>query len=140
MMASLFPPLPDAAALQQRGAVQQLELSAQQDCQSAFDAVRRFEASHNLALHNMGVSFLQQRGALVGSILQKGGELRLPDEVVHDAVLLLHRAGSTGVQVGACLSVMGTHVHNRDSKIRGRCRCLGVCATAHICMFSTVST
>lgn len=104
MMASLFPPLPNAAALQQPRAVQQLELSAQQDCQSAFDAVRRFEASHNLALHNMGVSFLQQHGALVGSILQKGGELRLPDEVVHDAVLLLHRAGSTGVQVGACLS------------------------------------
>jgi pentatricopeptide repeat domain-containing protein 1 len=102
MMASLFPPLPDAAALQQPHIVKQLELAAQKDCQLAFEAVRRFEASHNLQLQNMGMSFLQQRGALVGSILQKGGQLRLPDEVVHDAVLLLDRAGSTGVQVGAC--------------------------------------
>lgn len=101
MMTSLFPPLPDSAALQQPHAVRQLELGGQNDCQSAFEAVRRFEASHNLALQNMGMSFLQQRGAMVGSILQKGGELRLPDEVVHDAVLLLDRAGSTGVQVGS---------------------------------------
>lgn len=103
MMTSLFPPLPDSTSLQQPRAVQQLELTAQKDCQSAFEAVRRFEASHNLVLQNMGMSFLQQRGAMVGSILQKGGELQLPDEVVHDAVLLLDRAGSTGVQVGvAC--------------------------------------
>lgn len=99
MMTSLFPPLPDPASLQQPRAVHRLELGAQQDCQSAFEAVRRFEASHNLVLQNMGMSFLQQRGAMVGSILQKGGELQLPDEVVHDAVLLLDRAGSTGVQV-----------------------------------------
>jgi hypothetical protein len=99
MMTSLFPPLPDSAALQQPHAVRQLELGTQKDCQLAFEAVRRFEASHNLALQNMGMSFLQQRGAIVGSILQKGGELCLPDEVVHDAVLLLDRAGSTGVQV-----------------------------------------
>lgn len=100
MMASLFPPMPDAAALQRSHMVKQLELAAQKDCHLAFEAVRRFEASHNLQLQNMGMSFLQQRGALVGSILQKGGQLRLPDEVVHDAVLLLDRAGSTGVQVG----------------------------------------
>lgn len=108
MMTSLFPPLPDSASLQQPRAVQQLELTAQQDCQSAFEAVRRFEASHNLVLQNMGMSFLQQRGAMVGSILQKGGELQLPDEVVHDAVLLLDRAGSTGVQVGGgCCTLYG---------------------------------
>lgn len=99
MMASLFPPLPDPSALQQPRAVQQLELRAQKGCQSAFEAVRRFEASHNLALHNMGPVFVQQRGAMVGSILQKGGELGLPDEIIHDAVLLLDRAGSAGVQV-----------------------------------------
>jgi hypothetical protein len=101
-MTSLFPPLPDAASLQQATALQQQELSAQQDCQSAFEAVRRFEASHNLALQNMDLSYLQQRSAMVGQVMQKGGELRLPDEVVHDAVLLLDRAGSTGVQVGVC--------------------------------------
>ena len=106
MMASLFPPLPDAAALQQPRAVAQLELRAQKDCQSAFEAVKGFEASHNLALQNMGVSFQQQRGAMVGSILQKGGELGLADEVIHDAVLLLDRAGSTGVQVSEGVSLL----------------------------------
>lgn len=106
MMASLFPPLPDPAVLQQPRAVQQLEVRAQKECQSAFEAVCSFETSHNLALHNMGVSFLQQRGMIVGSILQKGGELGLQDEVIHDAVLLLDRAGSTGVQVST--GVLGT--------------------------------
>lgn len=133
MMASLFPPMPDAAALQRSHMVKQLELAAQKDCQLAFEAVRRFEASHNLQLQNMGVSFLQQRGALVGSILQKGGQLRLPDEVVHDAVLLLDRAGSTGVQVGPGHTAgAGSRGRSRGS---GQCRQLrlALCACLFLC-------
>lgn len=102
MMSSLFPPasLDGSPCPLTAQAVQQHELVTQQECQGAFEAVSVFETSHNLALQQMAAAFLQQRSGMVSTILEKGGALGLRDEVVHDAVLLLDRAGSTGVQVG----------------------------------------
>jgi pentatricopeptide repeat domain-containing protein 1 len=99
MMASLFPPCSEQQGPLTAQAIQASEAAAVQECRAAFEAVQRFEASHNLALQHMGPAFVQHRGALVGAILEKGGALGLRDEVVHDAVLLLDRTGSTGVQV-----------------------------------------
>lgn len=75
------------------------EYAAKTQCQEAFDAVSRFETSHGLVLQNMALPYLQQRTQLISSMLEKGTQLGLKDEVVHDGVLLLDRTMSAAAQV-----------------------------------------
>lgn len=96
-MAALFPSSAAQAASSEQ-LIGQRERAAQTQCSEAFGAVTRFEASHNLALQNMSAEYSQLRPPLVGSLLDRGGQLGLKDEVVHDGVLLLDRAASTAAQ------------------------------------------
>lgn len=97
-MAALFPSsAAEAAASGQL--VNQREVAALTQCGEAFDAVKRFEASHNLALQNMSGQYLQQRTQLISSLLDRGNKLGLKDEVIHDGILLLDRAASTSTEV-----------------------------------------
>lgn len=94
-MAALFP----GSAAPSDQLVNQQEVTALTQCKGAFDAVKRFEESHNLALQNMSGQYLQQRAQLVSSLLDRGSKLGLQDEVIHDAILLLDRAASTATEV-----------------------------------------
>ena len=47
----------------------------------------------------MALPYLQRRPQLVASCLQQAAQLGLKDEVSHDAVLLMDRTMSTGLEV-----------------------------------------
>ena len=75
------------------------ETSVERRCSDAFAAVQHFEKTHCLALQHMALPYLQRRPQLVASCLQQAAQLGLKDEVSHDAVLLMDRTMSTGLEV-----------------------------------------
>lgn len=79
------------------------ETAVERRCSDAFAAVQHFEKTHCLALQHMAVPYLQRRPQLVATCLTQAAQLGLKDEVSHDAVLLMDRTMSTGLEVSASL-------------------------------------
>ena len=77
------------------------EAAVERRCSDAFAAVQHFEKTHCLALQHMALPFLQRRPQLVATCLTQAAQLGLKDEVSHDAVLLMDRTMSTGLEVWA---------------------------------------
>ncbi|KAL3156639.1 hypothetical protein ABBQ38_000922 [Trebouxia sp. C0009 RCD-2024] len=77
------------------------ETAVERRCSDAFAAVQHFEKTHCLALQHMAVPYLQRRPQLVATCLTQAAQLGLKDEVSHDAVLLMDRTMSTGLEVVA---------------------------------------
>jgi pentatricopeptide repeat domain-containing protein 1 len=75
------------------------QLALEQRCQDAFAAVKRFESTHCLSVQAMGAAYTSARPECVRQLLQAGQQLRLPRDVVHDAVLLMDRAMSASFKV-----------------------------------------
>ena len=75
------------------------ESTVERRCSDAFAAVQHFEKTHCLALQHMALPYLQRRPQLVATCLNQAAQLGLKDEVSHDAVLLMDRTMSTGLQV-----------------------------------------
>ena len=76
------------------------ETGVERRCSDAFAAVQHFEKTHCLALQHMALPYLQRRPQLVVTCLSQAAQLGLKDEVSHDAVLLMDRTMSTGLEVG----------------------------------------
>ena len=70
--------------------------TAEPRCREAFGAIKRFEQTHTLSLESMGMPYLEARPELVLFALKVGSRLNLAEQVIHDAVLLMDRAASTG--------------------------------------------
>ena len=51
-------------------------------------------------LQNMSFAYLQRRPELVNTTMTFAQQLRMKDEVAHDAILLMDRTMSTSLQVG----------------------------------------
>ncbi|KIY94758.1 Pentatricopeptide repeat-containing protein [Monoraphidium neglectum] len=113
--ASAAPPLGAADA----AAVLAHEQAARGQCDEAFAAVARFEASHSLQLGSMAGAYLGQRTGLVSSMLEAGAALGLKDEVVHDGVLLLDRTLSSVQQAPAELLPLVAGAALRLSAVQG---------------------
>jgi hypothetical protein len=77
----------------------QREFQVSNTVAEAMGGVHQFESTHCLSLQNMGVEYIQQRSALVSSLLDYGSRLGLRDEIVHDAVLLMDRTVSSAAGV-----------------------------------------
>lgn len=77
------------------------ETAVERRCSDAFAAVQHFEKTHCLALQHMAVPYLQRRPQLVATCLTQAAQLGLKDEVSHDAVLLMDRTMSTGLEVSS---------------------------------------
>ena len=75
------------------------ESAVERRCSDAFAAVQHFEKTHCLALQHMALPYLQRRPQLVAICLNQAAQLGLKDEVSHDAVLLMDRTMSTGLEV-----------------------------------------
>jgi hypothetical protein len=75
------------------------EAAVERRCSDAFAAVQHFEKTHCLALQHMALPYLQRRPQLVATCLTQAAQLGLKDEVSHDAVLLMDRTMSTGLEV-----------------------------------------
>ena len=75
------------------------ESAVERRCSDAFAAVQHFEKTHCLALQHMALPYLQRRPQLVATCLNQAAQLGLKDEVSHDAVLLMDRTMSTGLEV-----------------------------------------
>ncbi|CAD7704480.1 unnamed protein product, partial [Ostreobium quekettii] len=75
------------------------ESTVEARCAEAFAAVHAFESTHSLALQAMGLTYLQHRTRLVGSVIRYTRQLGLGDEIAHDAVLLMDRTMSTAIQI-----------------------------------------
>lgn len=75
------------------------EVSVEQRCSEAFAAVRHFEKTHCLALQNMGYTYLQRRTELVAKCVEVSARLGVREDAGHDAVLLMDRVMSTGLQL-----------------------------------------
>ena len=75
------------------------EAAVERRCSDAFAAVQHFEKTHCLALQHMALPYLQRRPQLVATCLAQAAQLGLKDEVSHDAVLLMDRTMSTGLEV-----------------------------------------
>jgi hypothetical protein len=91
------------------------ERESEARAREAFGAVAHFEATRCLCVSRMGAEYLAARPALVRRASEAGASLGLPPEVVHDSVLLLDRAMSTGATFGgaplaaaaaACIYIM----------------------------------
>ncbi len=84
------------------------EAAVERRCSDAFAAVQHFEKTHCLALQHMALPYLQRRPQLVATCLTQAAQLGLKDEVSHDAVLLMDRTMSTGLEVGpyCCLAAI----------------------------------
>ena len=87
-------------------------------CSDAFAAVQHFEKTHCLALQHMALPYLQRRPQLVATCLNQAAQLGLKDEVSHDAVLLMDRTMSTGLEV-------------RSATTQKLCRCLDHASLPH---------
>ena len=72
-------------------------------CTEAMDFVQQFESTHCLSVQNMSLTYLQQRSALVSKLLRIGAQSGLPDEAVHDGVLLMDRAMSCASEVNGVM-------------------------------------
>lgn len=77
------------------------ETAVERRCSDAFAAVQHFEKTHCLALQHMALPYLQRRPQLVATCLTQAAQLGLKDEVSHDAVLLMDRTMSTGLEVSS---------------------------------------
>lgn len=112
-------------------------------CSDAFAAVQHFEKTHCLALQHMALPYLQRRPQLVATCLNQAAQLGLKDEVSHDAVLLMDRTMSTGLEVRFattqnCAALWIMHVCHTEG-LKGRLRqdhgvCYGfLCCCLHLC-------
>lgn len=81
------------------------EAALEECCQAAFAAAKEFETSHCLSMQAMGSDYTNARSGLVAQLLDAGRQLRLRDDVVHDAVLLMDRAMSASLKVGDVTAV-----------------------------------
>ena len=87
------------------------ESSVERRCSDAFAAVQHFEKTHCLALQHMALPYLQRRPQLVASCLHQSAQLGLKDEVSHDAVLLMDRTMSTGLEVCPSHALIPCRLH-----------------------------
>lgn len=74
------------------------ELAAEARAAEAFSMAQYFEKTHNLNVQMMRPGYLAQRPELARLAATLGTRLRLPEEAVHDAVLLLDRAMSVPLE------------------------------------------
>ena len=75
------------------------DLNTEERCKQAFMAVRQFEETHKLNYELMGQEYLSQRRELVSMAYDIGIQYELKEETVHDAILIMDRLMSTGVQI-----------------------------------------
>ncbi|KAI7844476.1 hypothetical protein COHA_001936, partial [Chlorella ohadii] len=92
------------------------ELAAEARAAEAFAMAQYFEKTHNLSVQMMSPGYLAQRPELARLAATIGAQLHLPEEAVHDAVLLLDRAMSVPLDapeslhraaLAACLLLAG---------------------------------
>jgi len=89
------------------------EAAVERRCSDAFAAVQHFEKTHCLALQHMALPYLQRRPQLVATCLTQAAQLGLKDEVSHDAVLLMDRTMSTGLEVQYLYSFSRLELHEQ---------------------------
>jgi hypothetical protein len=70
-------------------------------CRDSYAAFKQFENTHNLSVQSMGVGYTAARSGLVSVLLEAGAKLKIRNDVAHDAVLLMDRAMSASMKVGA---------------------------------------
>lgn len=75
------------------------EMELELRCLDAFAAITHFEATHRLNFQAMGQQYLQARPQYIDTVFTLGEGLSLKLETMYDAVLLMDRVMSTGIQV-----------------------------------------
>lgn len=88
--------------LEQLGADRTLEIR----CVEAYATVKQFECTHRLSFQAMCATYRTYRPQFVETAVALGGTFKLKDETVYDAVLLMDRAMSTGIQLSESLSTL----------------------------------
>ena len=107
------------------GGDMELEAQTEKSCSVAFAAVRHFEQTHCLAVQNMGCEYLQRRAALTHNCVRINRNLGSPEEVAHDATLLMDRVMSTNLTfasevldllAASCVSIAYDHSEKESEK------------------------
>ena len=107
------------------GADMDLEAQTERSCVAAFAAVTHFEKTHCLVVQNMGFEYLQKRAALAQSCVRINRNLGSPDEVAHDAILLMDRVMSTSLTfasevfdllAASCVAIAFDHSERESEK------------------------
>jgi len=102
------------------------ETSVEERCAAAFAAVKHFEKTHSLVVHNMGYQYLQKRSALIQNCLTMNSKLGAQEECGHDAVLLMDRVMSSSLSfapeifdllAAACVTLSYDQLDNATPKL-----------------------
>jgi pentatricopeptide repeat domain-containing protein 1 len=101
------------------------EDSTEKSCVAAFAAVKLFEETHCLVVQNMGYEYLQKRATLAHTCVRINKNLKSPEELAHDAILLMDRVMSTSLSfsgevfdllAASCVAIAYDHSEKESEK------------------------